>query len=240
LFSKAAAALGYHVINLYYSNTVTTRICKDKTDSGCFTKFHEEIIFGKSQSSLVNVNASNSIVNRLLKALQYLHKNHPADGWNNYFDVNGLRYSRFALAGHSQGGGHAAYLAYKFPVVRVIAFSSPNDYSEYYKKTASWCHAVFATDINRFYGLMHKRDEIVPPYEQYAVWKDMKMLSAADTSSADNSTYRGYHALFTNYDPDPPATSTKLRHNVPVMDQAIPTGAHGDHLKLVWKYFLGG
>jgi pimeloyl-ACP methyl ester carboxylesterase len=238
LFSKAAASLGYHVVDLRYSNSVSTLICKDDDDGDCFTKFHEEIIFGGDQSSLVQVDAGNSIVNRLIKLLQYLQRNYPDDGWNQFYTGESLSYSKFVLAGHSQGGGHAAYLAYKYSVDRVIFYSAPNDYSIKYDLPAGWCSADFATASDKFYGLMHKRDNVVPPFEQYAIWEAMNMLSASDTSSADKSTYGNYRALYTNYEADPDASSHSL-HNVPVMDGALPAGIEGAHLKEVWNYLLG-
>jgi hypothetical protein len=238
VFSNIATSLGYHVIDLRYLNTVTTLACKDEEDADCFAKFHEEIIFGGDQSGLVQVDVNNSIVNRLLKLLQYLHSNHKDDGWGQFYTGNDLNYSKFVVAGHSQGGGHATYLAYKYSVDRLIFFCSPNDYSEKYNSPASWCSADFATTPDRFYGLMHKRDDVVPPNEQYTIWQNMKMLTSADTSSADKSTYANFHALYTNVDADPAANSHSP-HNVPVMDIALPAGNDLEHLKEVWSYMLG-
>jgi hypothetical protein len=240
LFCKAAATLGYHVINVQYLNSVTTQICKDQVDAECHTKFREEIVFGADQSMFVTVNASNSIVNRALKLLQYLHTKYPTDGWDQFYGSTGLVYSKFVVAGHSQGGGHAAYIALKNIVDRVIVFSSPNDYSDYYSKSATWCRGTFATPIDRFYGLMHKRDDIIDPDKQYAIWKDMKMLLAADTSSADKATFKNFKSLYTNFEPNPLAGPFGLYHNVPVIDGALPSSPSGDQLKLVWNYVLGG
>jgi hypothetical protein len=239
-FCRTASSLGYHVININYPNTVSVRVCSDKTDLTCFEKFREEILFGSSQSSYVAVDVNNCITNRIKKLLVYLHKKYPLQGWNQYYTTTALNYYKFVVAGHSQGGGHAAYLAFKYPLDRLIVLSSPNDYSEVYSRTAAWCRGTFRTSYTRFYGLMHKRDEIVPPSQQYAVWKDMRMLISADTASADKSTYKYYKALYTNYDPNPTATYGKLKHNVPAMDVTIPAGTNGAQLKKVWIHLLGG
>jgi hypothetical protein len=239
LFSKAAANLGYHVINVQYLNSVSTQVCKDQVDTECFTKYRDEIVFGGDQSALVTVNTSNSIVNRSLKLLQYLHKNNPTDGWNQFYDNTGLLYSKLVVAGHSQGGGHAAYIASKFMVDRAIVFSSPNDYSDKYSQPATWCKGTFATPVGKFYGLMHKRDDVIEPFKQYAIWKDMKMLVAADTSSADKATFKNFKALYTNFEANSLAGPFGLCHNVPIIDAALPSGANGDQLKLVWNYLLG-
>jgi hypothetical protein len=222
----------------HFAYVDTTQVCKDQVDTECFTKFREEIVFGGDQSALVTVNTSNSIVNRSLKLLQYLHKNNPTDGWNQFYDNSGLLYAKLVVAGHSQGGGHAAYIASKFMVDRAIVFSSPNDYSDKYSQPATWCKGTFATPVERFYGLMHKRDDIIEPFKQYAIWKDMKMLVAADTSSADKSTFKNFKALYTNFEANSLAGPFGLYHNVPVIDAALPAGANGDQLKLVWNYLL--
>jgi hypothetical protein len=237
-FCTEAAGVGYHVIDVNYLNTITTLACQEETDADCFTKFHDEIIFGTDASSLVDVDASNSLVNRILKLLEFLHKSYPNEGWNQYFTNNDLNYAKFVLAGHSQGGGHATYLAFKYEVDRLIVFSSPNDYSENYSAVAGWCGETFATSSDRFYGLMHKRDEVVPPSEQYAVWQTINLLNSADTVSADKAGYANFHALYTNFDADPSATSHSF-HNVPVMDKAEPASQNLSHLKEVWRYLLG-
>jgi len=237
-FPEAAASLGYHVIDLNYLNTITTLDCKDADDVNCFTNYHEEIIFGNDVSTLVDVNAGNSIVNRLMKLLQYLHQHHPQDGWAQFFTDNSLNYQKFVMAGHSQGGGHAAYLAYKFEVDRLIMFCSPADYSDKYSSPASWCTETFATPSEKFYGLMHRRDDTVPPEDTHAVWQSMKLLADADTVSADGSSYENFRALSTNLDADPTSTSHST-HDVPVMDKAKPASNDYAHLKEVWNYLLG-
>ena len=237
--NKTATRLGYHVINLNYPNTVNGQACKDRVDSKCFANFHEEMIFGGTQSDLVNVNAANSINNRILKLLQRLHNLNANNGWNQFFNGDELLYSKFVLAGHSQGGGHAAYMAQKFAVDRVVLFSSPNDYSDVNGKPAAWCRNEFATSAERFFGLTHKRDETIVISKQYEIWKDMKMLIAADTGSADGANYSNYRALVTNFNPNLKATELPLYHNLTARDYALPAGDDLTHLKEVWAHLMG-
>ena len=236
---KTATSLGYHVINLSYLNTINGQVCKSQSNSTCFANYHEEVIFGGTQSDLVKVSASNSINNRILKLLQYLHKLNPNNGWGQFYEGSELEYSKFVLSGHSQGGGHAAYLAQKYSVDRVVMFSSPNDYSDAADQPASWCRNDFATEVNRFYSLVHKRDDTFALTKQYAIWKDMGMLTAIDTSSADSSNYSSFKALITNFQPNPAAKTLPLYHNLTAQDYALPTGADRKHLKQVWLYLLG-
>ena len=85
---------------------------------------------------------------------------------------------------------------------------------------------------------MHKRDDIMPSKEIYAIWKDMRMLQAADTSSAEKPGFVNYKSLYINYPENPAAGSFKARHNMPVMDVSLPVGAGADQIKTVWQYFL--
>ena len=237
--NKTATKLGYHVINLNYPNTVDGQVCKDRTDPKCFANYHEEMIFGGTQSDLINVNVANSISNRILKLLQRLHKLNPNNGWNQFFEGSEMVYSKFVLAGHSQGGGHAAYMAQKLAVDRVVLFSSPNDYSDVNGQPAPWCRNEFATSAERFFGLTHKRDEALVISKQYAIWKEMKMLTAADTVSADGSNYSSFNALVTNFNPNSKAKDLPLYHNLTALDYALPAGDDLTHLKEVWAHLMG-
>ncbi len=238
LINKTATQLGYHVINLSYPNTIDGQICKDRADPKCYANYHEEVIFGGAQSDLVDVNPTNSITNRILKLLLRLHKVNGNNGWNQFYDGSELLYSKFVLAGHSQGGGHAAYMAQKFAVDRVVLFSSPNDYSEVARQPATWCRSMFATSSERFFGLTHKRDEVSSISKQYAVWKDINMLKVTDTVSADGSNYSRSSALVTNFNPNSNAKAPVL-HNMTTLDNSLPSGNDLAHLKEVWAYMMG-
>jgi hypothetical protein len=239
-FPKAAASLGYHVVNIEYPNGVTVRACEDESDMKCFNEYHEEIIFGKDVSPFVEVDEHNSIANRVLALLQHLHAEHPGEGWNQYYSGSSLKWSAMAVAGHSQGGDHAAYIAYKHSIDRLIVMCSPNDYSKKYNRPAAWCREAFATPASKFYGLMHKRDELVPPSEHYETWRDMRLVNESDTSSADKNTYKDFRALYTDVEPNPKADKYKSRHNAPVIDEAVPSGPEGEQLKKVWVHLLSG
>lgn len=238
-FSKTAAAMGYHVINIEYPNAVTVRVCEQAEDMECFTHYHEAVINGEPRSDFVHVTEADGIMNRVIKLLKYLNAQDTTQGWDQFYAGNVLQWPKIVVAGHSQGGDHAAYLAYKFAVDRLVVLCSPNDFSRKYNQPADWCGQPFATSPDRIYGLMHKRDELVPPEEHYATWKVMRLLDAADTTAADKDSYKGFHALYTDVEPNPSASKYKSKHNAPIIDEAIPTGAQGEHLKQVWKYLLG-
>ena len=237
LFSETAAAEGYHVINLNYINHEPALDCFAK-DGECFSQYHEEVLFGTPVSDLVSIDSANSIYNRILATLNYLTSKYPDQKWHQFYTSSSLNFEKLVLAGHSQGGGHAAYFAKKFSINRLILFAAPYDYSEEHDRPAAWFDSGFNTSSERFFGLLHKNDELVSTSHLHAIWQEMGLLSASDTTSADTATFPKVQALVTSYDPNPNA-APRLKHNVPVRDDALPEGAEGEHLKSVWKYLLG-
>ncbi len=236
--NKVAGSLGYYVINLSYINTVDGNVCNGETDINCFSNFHEEMIFGGTQSDLVKINKYNSITNRILKLLQHLHKLNPANEWNQFYEGSELNYSKFILAGHGQGGNHAAYLAQKFDVNRVIMFSSPTDYSNASNQPAPWLQNEFTTSATKFYGLVHKKDETTNIARQYAIWKAMKMLEVTDTISAEGSEFNSNNALISHFTPDSIVMTTPY-HTLTAQNYSLPLDEDRKHLKQVWMYLLG-
>jgi len=236
--NKSATQLGYHVINLNYLNSVDGQVCSQQADS-CFVNYHEEMLFGSKKSDLVAVNKHNSIANRILKLLQRLHKLNSHNGWNQYYEGEELLYSKFVMAGHGQGGGHAAYVAQKLDVDRLVLFSSPNDYSELNGRPAAWLLKDFATDHNQFFALTHRRDTELSIAKQHAIWKSIGVLEKSDTVSADNSQYKTSQALVTNFEPNKNAKTQPLYRNLTAQEYALPADTARVQLKKVWLYILG-
>jgi len=225
--NKTATNLGYYVINLSYLNSIDGQACASQTDDNCFANFHEEMIFGVDKSTLIGINKFSCLTNRILKLLQHLHKLNSHNGWDQFYEGNELLYSKFVLAGHGQGGGHAAYLAQKVSANRLVVFSSPNDFSEVTGKPAPWLTNGFATVATEFYGLTHKKDSILDISKQYAIWKGMGMLEVADTVTADSSNFGNSKGLVTHFLPNP---KTK---------RPPPAGNDRTQLKQAWTYVLG-
>ena len=104
-----------------------------------WTTLGKRFVFGTPVSDVVDVDGLNSIYTRILKTLEYLTDNYPDHNWGQYLQRSGgIEWSKIIIGGHSQGSGHAAYIAQKFLVDRVLMFSGPNDYSNYYSDTAPW------------------------------------------------------------------------------------------------------
>jgi hypothetical protein len=138
-----------------------------ETQDACFSSFRGTTLFGAGStygrptgtwSSPENpVSLPDSVVNRLVRLLAYLH-------WGQYLrrsaasPYGGMlpRWSGIVVAGHSQGGGDAAFLATRVAVRRLVAFSSPDDTDTRGTTSphpASWITDPSATPPERFYGL---------------------------------------------------------------------------------------
>jgi hypothetical protein len=158
-FLMAGADAGYRVIGLMYDNGVAVpTICGPQSDPACSDRFREKRIFGDAESKDIDDLPGESVVNRLVKFLQYLDVQHPADGWGQYLVQGQPNWARIAVSGHSQGGGLAAYIAKKRSVYRVINLSGAWDRVEATKQWAPWITSESATPMDRWYCSYHAKE----------------------------------------------------------------------------------
>ncbi|MEJ7738977.1 MAG: hypothetical protein WKF97_16245 [Chitinophagaceae bacterium] len=160
-FDSTVASLGYHVISMDYNNSVVTTVCSESKDSTCFDSFRQEIMFGTPVNALVGVDSVNSIYNRFFKLLSYLAKNNPQQGWKQYMEMNQIQWKNIVVAGHSQGAGHAAYLAKHFPVAKLLIFAGPQDYLNQYSSPAAWLSGKNITEPSKYFAFLHTNDPYV-------------------------------------------------------------------------------
>lgn len=223
-----AAAVGYHAISLTYcADLALAMICKRTGDSACFTNGRQEIIFGDDVSKAWEVNKANSIVNRLQKLLVYLAHNYPKDNWAQFLTATGdINWQKICVAGQSQGGGHAAFIAQQKKVDRVIMFASPKDYSNAYKAPAFWLYQKTATPLDRYFGFVHTLDET-----NGCTWPQQKEIF----------TTMGFDALGPWINVDETAPPYQHTHTLTsTKPQGFPHGAViGDKgYETVWKYMM--
>jgi hypothetical protein len=159
------ARLGYHTIVLAYRNEVGIAAapplgCGNAAEppvspANCAIDVRRELLDGRGESSVVDVDRPNSIENRLTKLLQHLVANHADEGWAPYLDVSGdepaPKWSETVIAGHSLGSGQAALIGMLHPVARVALFSGWSDAKH------GWVH-IDATPSDRYFALTHQRD----------------------------------------------------------------------------------
>ena len=110
--SNFAGNLGYDVINLSYPNSVAAASLSGSSDSLVFNTYRQEVCYGTPLSDDVSVDSLNSIYTRTVHLINYLHTTYPSQNWDQYLiNPTTLDWSKIAIGGHSQGGGHACYFA---------------------------------------------------------------------------------------------------------------------------------
>lgn len=139
LYDKTSASTSYGTVPCASSSVCSSWVSSTSGAPQCTTL---------TDSTHINICPQDSVVGRLVAALKLLQVNVPAgvspSAWNAYWgqfftsastttSVYGgfPQWSRIILAGHSQGGGQAAFLAMNLPAgniaKRVLLFSSPED-----------------------------------------------------------------------------------------------------------------
>lgn len=239
-FPSLAANNGFKVVVLKYPNNISgTSACRNSADVDCHWKYRQEIIFGTDTSAHVAVDTSNSIVNRFQKLLMHLDSLHPLENWDQFLNnQNSIDWSRVQVSGHSQGGGHAAFIAKRFSVDRALLFAAPNEYSAFYSAPASWIDLPSVTPDSNYYAFGNVADDIVDFNEQYLIWESMQMLALSDSINVDNTScpYNYSRVLYTE---GITSTTFSENHNLVVIDDFTLLDAGVPVFIPVWEYMLG-
>jgi hypothetical protein len=235
LFLQEAARAGYHAVGLAYPNQDSAnQVCGD--DLGCYEKMRRECFDGAGGGAIVGVTPANAIKHRLVALLSWLQQRHPGEGWGAFLAGDDLQYGALALAGLSQGGGHAAYIAKVHRVARVLMFSSVCDADRGEPPTpATWVSGAHATPVERYYGFDHTSD---PFAAKIAVtWPALGLDELGPRTSVDRAAppYGGSHQLVTSVQ----VPGRKQAHACVVGDAATPMNDDGPRFREVWRYMLG-
>jgi len=157
-FCELAARIGYRVVVLMYPDDIAAMVCQGDRDPGAFEAFRLAIIEGGTTKHIA-VSRADSIENRLVKLLLYLKENRADEHWEQFLDSDGgIKWNAVAVAGQSQGGGHAALLGIKHRVTRVICTGAPKDYSLALDRPAAWYSETSATPKGCFFTFNHQQD----------------------------------------------------------------------------------
>ena len=201
-FCAYAATLGYHVLSLSYPNSLSASSCNNDSEPKAFETFRMSIIAGGT-SPHITVSKTDCIENRLIKALQYLGKKYPDGGWSKYLTEQGeIRWESIAVAGQSQGGGHAALMGVHHHVARVLCFGAPKDYSTALNAPAAWYGEMAATPKDRFFAFNHEQDrQGCTPEHQMDNLKALGLDALHAPVMVDQATppFENSHVLMTNY-----------------------------------------
>jgi hypothetical protein len=233
-FAKYASRCGYHAVGLMYPDAVSAQSLRDDEDIAANLKFRLAIIRADHDSPHIRVIRANSIENRLIKLLLYLERKHPREGWGQYLGPGGeIVWNKVAVAGHSQGGGHAAIIAKFHTVARVIMLGSPKDFSYRHNAPAKGFDKDNHTPPGRYFAFNHRQDaQGCTPAEQMRIFRAMGLsqLGVAEVDQA-KPPYGQSHVLFTNC----PIRERREAHGT-VLRVNPATGEA--HFAPVWVYML--
>ena len=240
LIIREGAQRGFHTIGLTYPNDdAVAEICLANGDPACSGNARNEIITGTDSSTLVSVSPANSIIGRLTSLLTYLAATYPNEGWGQYLASGRPNWSLITVAGHSQGAGHAGYLAKLESLDRVVMFSGPAERATPSGQLATWLSQTNVTPTSRQYGFGHTADTLVPLSVLTANWARLGLDSLGATVSVDGSAppFGNSHQLLTSATPNPAVPSATSAHGAPVVDVYTPLDASGLPIfRAVWDY----
>ena len=184
------ATQGYHVLAL---STFTGGVGTDcHKEVSCFGKYMLEGLTGEdtTRTSRLSEHPQDSLLNRLVRVLEWASDNHPEDGWDRYLIPQRggghlLNWSRINLAGFSGGSSYASFMGTLYPVGRVVLFAGPNDGkgpTEEEWARADYIQRIAGVTDTRYYGLVHElnwtdRGDTFKPvlYEVTEAWRGFGM-----------------------------------------------------------------
>jgi hypothetical protein len=156
---SVVADQGYRVIGLEYDDVpAIVQVCPRNPSPNCSGDFRHRRIFGDGPTYAANNSPAESIVNRLVKLLEYLDRQYPENNWGSYLAGGTPDWSRMVVSGLSQGAGMAAYIAKHEAVARVVLFSSPWDFFGPSRTPARWLSEPSATPPDRWFAEYHQRE----------------------------------------------------------------------------------
>lgn len=232
-FCELAARLGYHAVVLKYPNEQSASVCRNDRDSREFERFRLALIAG-GESKHLSVARHDSIESRLAHLLRYLASSDPQSDWGQFLDKDGEpKWESIAVAGQSQGGGHAALIATHHRVARVICTGGPKDYSIAQRAPAAWLRRESATPKDRFFAFNHRQDhQACSPEQQLENLRALGLDRFGPEVDVDRERppYRHSRILTTDY------PGTKLDSKTAHTSVMNPRNA--DVFEPVWRYLL--
>jgi carboxymethylenebutenolidase len=245
LLRSAVEDGGYHSLGLDWVNgfdtdSTGTNIfgpCGD--DGACFIAARQEAFDGKDATPKVTIGVTDSVLNRLIKALAYLDKTYPTEGWGAFLANGQPVWSKIVLAGHSNGSAEAGFIASKIAVARVAMFSGPSDSTGTKPgfTPASWMIGTIATPASLWYAFGSERDvaKKLDRIDRYRVNWPALGLGQPVRIDGMAAPFNNAHAMTTDLKPCSGCTA----HNMPVSDKT-PLDASGNAVyRPVWDYMLG-
>ena len=245
ILSAAVEDGGYHALGLDWVNGLETdargtNVFYQCNADACFEGVWHEAFDGSDQVPRVRIGITDSVLNRLVKALRYLDTSWPDEGWGAFLADGQPVWSKIALAGLSNGAGEAAYIASRFAVARVALFAGPMDSTGEppHLSAASWLGAPHATPAAAWYAFAsaHDASRTLDRTARYLL--DWSALGLGPPVTIDGSAppFGDAHALITGFAPCDGCSSAA---NMLATDQG-PVDAEGESAyRPVWDVMLG-
>lgn len=193
---RRMCALGFVALSPMYVNDRDGRsTCGSAPD--CYEGFRREIVEGGDFVAGVSVDLANSIEGRVSTALARLAGTEPGyAGFAAFRDAFATRdFSKVVLSGHSQGCGHALFLARAHEALRVVLLAGPSDrVASPADAPSDWIRSFASrtkTPPSRLYGFIGEDDGVIGYGNVSATWDAIGLPS---DSCAHSSTGSGYSA----------------------------------------------
>jgi hypothetical protein len=228
-FLTVARDSGYHVLALDYWNTGMSveRTCA--MNAACYTEVQRNRLDGSDPTAFSSVNPANSIIGRLRDSLRHLQTVDPGGRWQQYQSGGTIDWANIVIAGHSQGGGEAAYISHLHAVRGVLMFSSPVESD--HGVQASWMSSRGATPASRMYGFDDSGD--IFNARVVASWNALGMGAFGAVANAGTAIPAGSHEIV-SYRP----LGTPGEAHVHNITDGVPLINGKPVFAAVWKWML--
>ena len=237
LLTQEAAHAGLHAIALRYPNdkSVNLQLCPFSLDDDCHGKIRAETLTGVDASPLIDVDAANSISGRLVRLLESLSVEHPEEGWDRFLTTDGaIDWEHIVVSGHSQGAGHAAFVAYQHAVDHAVLFAWADVRRG---EIAPWLReTISTTPASDYYLFWHAEDErVTNQADALIAVLDLEQFGGSLVVDELQPPYGGSHSLIATATPP----EGQRAHNVHVVDWALALDSTGEPLyRDVWRYLI--
>ncbi len=237
LLLKVAATQGFLGIGLTYPNTPSVA-SRCGNNLPCFGWVRQNEFDGAAPGPASSVAQDNAIDFRLRSMLSYLAHSQPNGPWARFLSGTAVDWGRVVVAGHSQGGGEAAYIGKVERAEGVIMLSSDVDSSNTSPpEPAPYLTSGHLTPLSRYIGFDHTGD---PFYKKITTdWAALGLGQFGAISSVDNqpAPYKYSHQLTTSV--GVPHVVVLPEHDSTAVDIETPTCAEGTpRFTPVWRYMM--
>jgi hypothetical protein len=234
-----AATSGFLAVGLTYDNTQAVgRICGNDLD--CYATVRQDDFDGSAPSGFADVAPADSIQSRLVDLLDFLANRHPGQGWARFVERGAPTWSKIVVAGHSQGGGDAAYIAKVRDVEGVVMLASDVDSSATSPPlAATYLETGHLTPLDRYVGFDHSadpfRDKIVTDWNALG----LRSLGAPIMVDGTRPPFDHSHELLTSATVPPGPAPSLATHDSTAVDGQTPTCPDGSPaFAPVWRYMM--